>query len=95
VEDFTIEQVIDGFRYSPLSMEERGQAFAAYLNSRAARQNASAFENGRLMRVHITLGKMSGTVAHIVQSTLIDSIDEAGFLHSQQDVHEVVIDLGP
>lgn len=60
VDEPTIAQVIDGFRYGPLlgSMEDRAAGIAQYLS--------------RSPKVCVAVERMEGTVAHFVQQTMLE-----------------------
>ena len=59
----TLQQVIDGFRYGPLlgSIEERANGIASYLS--------------RGQKVSVVVERIEGTVAHFIQSTMIDDFE--------------------
>lgn len=56
----TLQQVIDGFRYGPLlgSIEDRAKGIASYLE--------------RSPKVRIALDRIEGTVAHFIQQTMLE-----------------------
>lgn len=56
----TLQQVIDGFRYGPLlgSTEDRANGLASYL--------------GRSPKMRVALDRIEGTVAHFIQLTMIE-----------------------
>ncbi|MFM0141706.1 hypothetical protein [Paraburkholderia sp. RL18-085-BIA-A] len=59
----TLQQVIDGFRYGPLlgSIEDRAKGIASYLE--------------RSPKVRVALDRIEGTVAHFIQSTMIEDYE--------------------
>lgn len=55
----TLQQVIDGFRYGPFGgINERAEAIASYFS--------------RSPKVRVAVERIDGTVAHFVQSTMIE-----------------------
>ncbi|CAE6859470.1 hypothetical protein R69746_07739 [Paraburkholderia aspalathi] len=63
MEEPTLEQIIDGFRGMPGSMQDRADAIASYLSSRFGSKVAVAVE------------RIDGTVAHFIQSAMIDDFE--------------------
>jgi hypothetical protein len=60
----TVQQVIDGFRYGLLlgGIEERAAGIAAFLQSRSP-------------KIGVAVERVDGTVAHFIQSTMIEDFE--------------------
>jgi hypothetical protein len=71
----TVQQVIDGFRYGPLpgGIEERANGIAAYLT--------------RSPRIMVALERIDGTVAHFIQSAMIDDFENFHLRGGMGDTH--------
>lgn len=63
MEEPTIEQVIDGYRRLPLlgSIEDRANGIAQYFS--------------RSPKVLVSVERIDGTVAHFIQSTMLEDFD--------------------
>lgn len=63
MEEVTLEQVINGFRCMPGSLEERAAAIAAYLSSRFGPKTLVAVD------------RIDGTIVHFFQSAMLDDFE--------------------
>ncbi len=63
MEEMTLEQIIDGFRFMPGIMEERAASIAAYLSSRFGPKTL------------VIVDRIDGTVVHFVQSAMLDDFE--------------------
>lgn len=59
----TMQQVIDGFRYGPFlgTIEDRANGIASYLS--------------RAPKVRVAVDRIDGTVAHFIQSVMIEDFE--------------------
>lgn len=63
MEELNLAQVIDGFRYDPLlgGIEERAAGIASYLS--------------RSPKVRVAVERIEGTIAHFIQSAMIEDFE--------------------
>jgi hypothetical protein len=94
MEGLAAVQGIDGFRYSPLSMEERGRALASYFDARTRQSDATARKNGPTIRMSIGFDRIEGDVVYLIQSKFIDSVARRAFSTKTPAIKNT-IDLAP